>query len=71
MNRVADNSLGKQLLGWEPGVAFADGLKRTFEWYVATKDPEEVRAILGFMLTGRGAPPDQRGKVDAVSAGDA
>jgi nucleoside-diphosphate-sugar epimerase len=71
MNRVADNSLGKQLLGWEPHVAFADGLKRTFDWYVSTKDPDEVRAILGFMLTGRGAPPDERGKVGAASAGDA
>src|ERR1700727_3035233 len=30
MNRVADNSLGKKLLGgWQPQVAFKDGLKRT------------------------------------------
>ena len=57
MNRVADNSLGKGLLGWEPRITFADGLKRTFDWYVATKDPNEVRDILDFMLTGRGAPP--------------
>jgi nucleoside-diphosphate-sugar epimerase len=71
MNRVADNSLGKRLLDWEPRVSFADGLKRTFDWYVATKDPEEVRAILGFMLTGRGTPPDQLGKVDVASAGNA
>src|SRR6266516_6980233 len=36
-NRVADNSLAKQLLGWEPEVLFADGLRRTWEWYVANK----------------------------------
>lgn len=71
MNRVADNSLGKQLLGWEPQVAFADGLKRTFDWYVSTKDPDEVRGILGFMLTGRGTPADGRGKVGARSTGSA
>lgn len=70
MNRVADNTLGRELLEWEPSVAFADGLKRTFDWYVATKDPEDVRAILGFMLTGRGTPPDQ-GKVEAASASGA
>ena len=53
-NRVADNSLAKQLLDWEPEVLFADGLRRTWEWYVANKDPEQVREIFDFMLTGRG-----------------
>src|SRR5438874_4119861 len=45
MNRVADNTLAKKLLEWEPQVLFEEGLRRTYEWYVATKDPEEVRAI--------------------------
>ena len=31
LNRVADNSLAKELLGWEPQVLFRDGLKRTIE----------------------------------------
>jgi nucleoside-diphosphate-sugar epimerase len=57
MNRVADNSLGTTLLGWEPAVPFAEGLRRTFDWYTSTKDPDDVRAILDFMLTGRGTPP--------------
>lgn len=57
MNRVADNKLARELLGWEPKVPFEDGLKRTFEWYFASKDPEQVRAIFDHMLTGRGAPP--------------
>ena len=46
-NRVADNSLAKKLLGWEPRLTFRDGLRRTIEWYYAHKDPQEVRHILG------------------------
>lgn len=54
MNRVADNSLAKQLLGWEPRVDFAEGLRRTHEWYFREKDPADVAAIFDHMLTGRG-----------------
>jgi dTDP-D-glucose 4,6-dehydratase len=57
-NRVADNSLAKKLLGWEPGTNFAEGLRKTMDWYFSTKDPNEVRAIFGHMLTGRGAAPE-------------
>src|SRR5213592_205361 len=32
-NRVADNSLAKKRLGWEPKVMFAEGLHRTIDWY--------------------------------------
>jgi nucleoside-diphosphate-sugar epimerase len=53
LNRVADNSLAKKILGWEPEVLFRDGLKRTIDWYFATKDREEVRKVLGRMLTER------------------
>jgi len=53
LNRVADNSLAKKLLGWEPEVPFREGLKRTIDWYFATKDREQVRKILGRMLTER------------------
>lgn len=53
INRVADNSLAKKLLGWEPQVKFMDGLKRTLEWYFSTKDPDQVRAILEKKLTER------------------
>jgi hypothetical protein len=53
-NRVADNSLAKKLLDWEPKVSFEDGLRRTMDWYFATKNAEEVREILDPMLTGRG-----------------
>ena len=53
LNRVADNSLAKKLLGWEPQVPFREGLKRTIDWYFATKDREQVRRILDRMLTER------------------
>ncbi len=52
-NRVADNSLAKKLLGWEPKVLFRDGLKKTMEWYFAERRPEEVRDRLETMLTAR------------------
>ena len=42
--------------------ASADGLRRTWDWYVANKDPEQVREIFDFMLTGRGkAAPARAG----------
>ncbi|HLW97234.1 MAG TPA: SDR family NAD(P)-dependent oxidoreductase [Candidatus Acidoferrales bacterium] len=53
LNRVADNSLGRKLLGWQPQVAFRDGLKRTFDWYFSTKDRQQVAKILGHQLTER------------------
>jgi nucleoside-diphosphate-sugar epimerase len=53
LNRVADNSLARRLIGWEPQVSFREGLRRTIDWYFATKDPDQVSAILARMLTER------------------
>jgi len=53
LNRVADNSLAKKLLGWEPQVPFREGLRRTMDWYVSTKDRKKVKAILDRMLMER------------------
>lgn len=53
LNRVADNSLAKALLGQGPKVNFVDGLHRTIDWYCSTKDRDEVRAIFDHMLTER------------------
>jgi nucleoside-diphosphate-sugar epimerase len=53
LNRVADHSLAKNLLGWEPRLSFADGLHRTIDWYFSIKDKEDVRRILGEKLTER------------------
>jgi nucleoside-diphosphate-sugar epimerase len=53
LNRVADNSLAKELLGWEPRVSFREGLRRTVDWYFANKDRKQVQEILDRMLTER------------------
>jgi nucleoside-diphosphate-sugar epimerase len=53
LNRVADNALAKKLLNWEPKVSFKDGLKRTIDWYFASKDRDEVQRIFARMLTER------------------
>jgi len=53
MNRVADNSLGKRLLGWEPQVKFVDGLHRTIDWYFASKDRAKLAGELERKLTER------------------
>jgi nucleoside-diphosphate-sugar epimerase len=53
LNRVADNTLAKRLLGWEPLVSFRDGLKRTLDWYFGVKDREQVRRTLDKALTER------------------
>lgn len=46
LNRVADNSLARELLGWEVTVPFREGLERTIDWYFTSKEPKEVRRIL-------------------------
>ncbi len=53
MNRVADNSLAKKLLGWEPEVRFMEGLQRTIDWYFSVKPRSQVRQVLDRMLTER------------------
>ena len=53
MNRVADNSMAKKLLGWEPEVRFMDGLRRTIDWYFSAKDKNKVSASLANRLTER------------------
>jgi UDP-glucose 4-epimerase len=52
-NRVADNSLARKLLGWQPKVKFMDGLHRTIDWYVSVRQQEQVASTLEAMLTER------------------
>jgi nucleoside-diphosphate-sugar epimerase len=52
-NRVADNSLAKERLGWEPAVKFYDGLHRTIDWYFETHKEPQVTRALEVMLTER------------------
>jgi nucleoside-diphosphate-sugar epimerase len=53
LNRVADNALAKRLLGWEPRVAFIEGLHRTIDWYFAVKDRTQAAADFDRKLTER------------------
>lgn len=53
LNRVADNSLAKKLLGWEPQVTFTDGLQRTIDWYFREKDRDAVAGSLAALLSER------------------
>jgi len=53
LNRVADNTLAGELLGWKPQVLFRDGLKRTIDWYWEARDRDEVSEILRRKLTER------------------
>lgn len=53
LNRVADNTLSQRILGWRPEVQFKDGLRRTIDWYFASKDRDEVAFSLDSWLTTR------------------
>jgi nucleoside-diphosphate-sugar epimerase len=53
LNRVADNSLAKRLLDWEPVVSFAAGVRRTIDWYVKAKNQQEASFALEQLLTER------------------
>ena len=53
LNRVADNSVARELLGWEPEVKFVDGLHRTIDWYFSEKDRAQVEGTLETRLTER------------------
>lgn len=53
LNRVADNSLAKKLLGWEPKVSFGEGIRRTYEWLVGAKAESVVRRELATGLLAR------------------
>ncbi len=46
LNRVADTTLARKLLGKVPQVSFKDGLKRTYDWYVASKDRAQVERLV-------------------------
>ncbi len=57
LNRVADNSLGKRLLEWEPQVRFAEGVRRTIDWYVASRNQQDASLALQRLLVERRERP--------------
>ena len=52
-NRVADNTLAREMLGWSARVGFYEGLERTIQWYGENHDVDEVRHDLQRRLTER------------------
>lgn len=52
-NRIADNSLAKKLLGWEPKIKFIVGLHKTIDWYFSAKNRKGVSKNLNRIIIGR------------------
>jgi len=52
-SRAADLTMCRKLLEWEPKVPIDIGLKKTIEWYYATKNKEDVRRHLDALLFER------------------
>lgn len=50
INRVADISLAKKLLGWQPKYSFKKGLKKTIYWYFKKKDSTWIKNNLQRLL---------------------
>lgn len=46
LNRVADGTKARELLGWEPEYTLENGLDETIEWFTGTYAEEQVRAAL-------------------------
>lgn len=59
--RTADTSLARGLLGYVPQVRFADGVRRTAQWYYAAKDRASVAANLDRLLVERDTAEVVRG----------
>lgn len=59
-NRVADNSLSKRLLAWEPEVSFSDGLDRSIRWYFDSHKRDAVAKDFEASLTERGFEPARK-----------
>jgi nucleoside-diphosphate-sugar epimerase len=53
LNRVADNSLARKLLGWQPEISFIEGIHMTMDWYFESRKMEEAHRALESELTER------------------
>lgn len=49
-NRVADNSLAKKILNWQPKYSFEQGLKKTISWYIKNKNIAYIKKNLKKIL---------------------
>jgi len=52
-HRAADTTRAEELLGWEPEYTVEEGIKRTLDWYVDSRDREYVRENLKTLLHER------------------
>jgi nucleoside-diphosphate-sugar epimerase len=52
-SRAADLTKARRVLGWEPKVSYAEGFKKTVEWYFAHNDEKKVKANLDRLLMER------------------
>ena len=52
-HRAADGSFAARTTGWKPQHFFREGLERTIQWYVETKDLGQVRKDLESLLWNR------------------
>jgi len=52
-SRAADLTLARKQFNWEPATSFEEGLRRTIEWYYASRDLTKVAAQLEVLLTER------------------
>jgi nucleoside-diphosphate-sugar epimerase len=52
-SRAADLKRTRSLLDWEPQTSFAEGLRRTIEWYKSARQRGDVKARLSTLLTER------------------
>jgi len=54
-SRAADLTNARRMLGWEPKTTYQDGFRKTIEWYLATKNKEEIQRNLNHILFERAA----------------
>jgi nucleoside-diphosphate-sugar epimerase len=52
-SRAADLTKARRVLKWEPKVSYAEGFKKTIEWYFANNDEKKVKANLDRLLIER------------------
>ncbi|GAA2228117.1 MULTISPECIES: SDR family NAD(P)-dependent oxidoreductase [Kitasatospora] len=57
VNRIASFERAADILGWQPGTLFAEGVRKTFDWYLAHRDPALLAQNLDQLLTERGVTP--------------
>jgi nucleoside-diphosphate-sugar epimerase len=53
LHRALDGSYALEKTGWFPKVSLEEGIKRTVEWYISHKDPQDVASRLGSLLLQR------------------